>query len=79
MKSLAVGYVRRKLSVAAVKAQSHSLLGRLEGLGPGSAAAAGRRNRAMELERLWARERQAHSLSARQGFNVIRRGFAKTN
>ena len=79
LKSLAVGYLRRKISIAAVKAQSHSLLGRLEGLGPGSAAAAGRRNRAMELERLWARERQAHSLSARQGFNVIRRGFAKTN
>ena len=79
LKSLAVGYLRRKISIAAVKAQSHSLLGRLEGLGPGSAAAAGRRNRAMELERLWARERQAHTLAARQGFNVIRRGFAKTS
>ena len=79
LKSLAVGYLRRKISIAAVKAQSHSLLGRLEGLGPGSAAAAGRRNRAMELEKLWARERQAHSLAARQGFNVIKRGFAKTS
>ena len=77
LKGLAVGYIRRKLSIAAVKAQSHSLLGRLEGLGPGSAAAAGRRSKAMELERLWARERQAHCLSAKQGFNVVRRGFAK--
>ena len=79
LKGLAVGYIRRKLSIAAVRAQSHSLLGRLEGLGPGSAAAAGRRSKAMELERLWARERQAHCLSAKQGFNVVRRGFAKTS
>ena len=34
IKSLAVGYIRRKLGIAAVKAQCHSLLGRLEGLGP---------------------------------------------
>ena len=79
VKGLAVGYIRRKLSIAAVKAQSHSLLGRLEGLGPGAVAAAGRRARAMEQERLWARERRAHDLSVKQGFNIIRRGFAKAD
>ena len=67
------------MSIAAVKAQSHSLLGRLEGLGPGAVAAAGRRARAMEQERLWARERRAHDLSVKQGFNIIRRGFAKAD
>ena len=76
VKALAVGYIRRKLGVASVKAQCHSLLGRLEGLGPGATTAAGRRRRAEELERLWARERRAHNLSAKQGFNILRRGFA---
>ena len=74
IKSLAFGYIRRKLGIAAVKAQCHSLLGRLEGLGPGATAAAGRRRRAEEQERLWARERRAHNLSVKQGFNVHRRG-----
>ena len=77
VKSLAVGYIRRRLGVAAVKAQCHSLLGRLEGLGPGAVSAAGRRRRAVEMERLWARERRADKLSAKQGFNILRRGFAK--
>ena len=79
MKGLAVGYIRRKLSIAAVRAQSHSLLGRLEGLGPGAVAAAGRRSKAMEQERIWARERQAYDLSVKQGFNILRRGFAKVD
>ena len=77
VKALAVGYIRRRLSVAAVKAQCHSLLGRVEGLGPGAVTAAGRRRRAQEQERLWARERRAHQISVRQGYNIIRRGFAK--
>ena len=79
IKGLAVGYIRRKLSIASVKAQSHSLLGRLEGLGPGATAAAGRRSRAMEQERLWSRERRAYHLSIKQGFNIQRRGFAKVD
>ena len=77
IKGLAVGYIRRKLSIAAVKAQSYSLLGRLEGLGPGATAAAGRRKTAMEQERVWARERRAQNLAAKQGFSVHRKGFAK--
>ena len=77
VKALAVGYIRRSLSIAAIKAQCHSLLGRLEGLGPGAVTAAGRRSRAVEMERLWARERRAYNLSAKQGFNILRKGFAK--
>ena len=77
IKSMAVGYIRRKLGVAAVKAQCHSLLGRLDGLGPGATTAQGRRRRAEDQERMWARERKAHILSIKQGFNISRRGFAK--
>eukprot|EP00092_Neocalanus_flemingeri_P000223 GFUD01000239.1.p1 GENE.GFUD01000239.1~~GFUD01000239.1.p1 ORF type:complete len:104 (+),score=30.09 GFUD01000239.1:232-543(+) len=75
-KSLAVSYIRRRVSVAAVKAQCHSLLGRLEVMGPGTAAAAGRRWDAMAQEQAWRRTRQAMLLSERQGWNIIRRGFA---
>ena len=77
VKSLAVGYIRRKLGIAAVKAQCLSLLGRLDGLGTGAVCAQGRRRRAEDQEALWARERKAHSLSIKQGFNASRRGFAK--
>ena len=77
MKAMAVGYIRRRLGVAAVRAQCHSLLGRLEGLGPGATTADSRRRRAVEQERLWARERRAYALSAKQGFNILRRGFGK--
>ena len=43
IKAMAVGYIRRRLSVCGVKAQCMSLLGRLEVMGPGVTAAAGRR------------------------------------
>ena len=46
-------------------------------MGPGKTIAAGRRRRALEQERLWARERRADALAARQGFNLVRRGFAR--
>ena len=41
-----------------------SLLGRLETLGPGGAAARGRRTQAAELDRRW-RQETAHSLVTR--------------
>ena len=75
-KAMAVSFVRRSLSLAAVKAQSHSLLGRLVGMGRGVTAAVGRRREASEVERRWAKQRKAHSLSVRQGWNIVRRGFA---
>jgi hypothetical protein len=77
VKSQAVGYIRRRLSVATVRAQKISLLGRLEVFGPGLTTASGRRRAAMEQEEMWKRERAAHQLAARQGFNALRRGFAK--
>ena len=45
------------------KIQAHSLLGRLEVLGPGSGAAIGRRWQAAEIERAWRKEESAHRLA----------------
>ena len=50
-KTVVVGQIRKRVSVAAVRAQCHSLLGRLEVIGPGSPTAAGRRRFAEEQER----------------------------
>ena len=47
--------------------------------GPGAVLAAGSRRKALEQERLWARERRADALAARQSFNIIWRGLAKLN
>ena len=76
-KAIVVSSIRRRVSVGAVKAQSSSLLGRLDSMGPGVVAAAGRRRGAMEVERRWERERRAQQISSRQSWNVLRRGFAK--
>ena len=68
-RAIAISALRRRLGVATVRAQSLSLLGRLEGLGPGTAAAAGRRLQAAERERRWRREDAAFSLARRQGWS----------
>ena len=60
--------------ICAVKGQAFSLLGRLEGLGAGAAAAQGRRSQAARQEQLWRRQRQAHALCVRQGRDILRRG-----
>ena len=78
-RSVVVGMLRRKLSAASVKAQTSSLLGRLETLGPGWEAAAGRRREALERENQWARERSAQLCSLRSSRNTVRGGFAMLN
>ena len=78
-KAIAISGLRRRVSVMAVRGQASSLLGRLETLGPGGAAARGRRDQAAELERRWRQETAAHALATRQGFRALRRGFAKTD
>ena len=70
VKGLAVGYLKRKISITAIKAQCLSLLGRIEGLGHGAIAAASRRNRVAGQERIWANERRAQHLANRIGFNI---------
>ena len=63
--------------VCGVRGQARVLLGRLDVIGPGAAAAAGRRNFALQLERRWALQRRADALSALQGRNILRRGHFK--
>ena len=77
-RTLVVGMLRRKLSVAGVRAQCSSLLGRLEMLGPGMGHAAARRAQALHQEQLLAKELLAHTQALRQERNVLRRGFANT-
>ena len=78
-KSLAVAFIRRFLSLASIKAQSHPLMGRLEGMVGGTAAEAGRRTEALQVERRWAKERRANVLSAKQRWSLMRSGFAWRN
>ena len=72
-----VGYVRRRLSITAVKQQAKLLLDRLQLLGDGAAAAAARRQRAVQLEQAAVRERMAQAVYLRQGVAVMRRGLGK--
>ena len=76
-RSLAISALRRRLGVLTVRCQAHSLLGRLEALGPGASAAAGRRWQAAELERCWRREERSHTLATAQGWSAYRTGFGK--
>ena len=77
IKSMAVGFIRQRLSVAGVKSQCMSLTGRVESMGPGAKSAANRRSGAIEQEEQWRRERAAHVVASRQGYRALRRGFAK--
>jgi hypothetical protein len=72
--ALMTAFLRRTVSVSAVKAQAFSLLGRLESLGSGTSEAARRRARALQLERSWGSLRRAHALSVKQGRSILRRG-----
>ena len=73
--ALTTSLLRKALSVVGVKAQARLLLSRLETICPGAAAAAaGRRNNAFNLERIWANQRRADLLSRVQGRVLLRRG-----
>ena len=78
-RSVAVASIRRRLGVMTVRCQASSLLGRLETLGPGGAAAVGRRQQAGALERRWKRETRANQLATEHGWRALRSGFAKTD
>ena len=52
-------FLRKSLFVYAVRGQARALLGRLEVIGPGAAAAAQKRNNAHCLERERAQQRRA--------------------
>ena len=76
-RAVAISSLRRRLGVMTVRCQASSLLGRLETLGPGGAAAVGRRQQAGDLERRWRRESQAHQLATIHSWRALRSGFAK--
>ena len=76
VKSLAVSYLRRRLSIAGVRAQCLSLLGRLEVMGSSNMLVE-RRRRSLQQEDRWKKDRLAHQIAEKQGFNALRRGFAK--
>ena len=70
-------FFRRTLSLVGVRAQASLLLGRLEEIGPGAAAAACRRNLALQMERTVANQRRADALWRIQGKSIFRRGQCK--
>ena len=76
-RAVAISHLRIQLGVATVRAQCTSLLGRLEVLGPGAAAAAGRRQQAAFLESEWRKSQSSSELARRQGWSTFRTGFAK--
>ena len=74
-----MGYFRRTLGVAIIKAQFFSLSVRLEQLGLSVAAAACRRRHAAELDGQCRLQQQAHEISVRQGWAIYMEWFAETN
>ena len=66
-------FLKETLSLVGVRAQARLLHGRLEVIGPG-AAAAGRRNLALLMERTFANQRRAGALCKNQGKSILRRG-----
>ena len=74
---MAISALRQRLAVLRVRCQALSLLGRLEVLGPGTAAAAGRWWHAGELEHCWRREQQADNLARLSGHTACRSRFAR--
>ena len=72
-----VAYIRRSLSVTAVRAQAKFLLDRLPLLGDGAAEADRRRARAVQLEATAFRERRAQRVAFIQGRSTRRLGFGR--
>ena len=74
-----VGQIRRRLSMAAVKAQVDCLLGKLHQVGPGNKMMAKRRGWAINEDQRMSRERGAQWLRRVEGVHTIRKGFFKTD
>ena len=75
---LIVGQVRRRLSLAAVKAQVDCLLSRIHQVGPGNNQLAKKREWAVMEDRRMKRESSAQWLLQYEGTQTLRRGFIKT-
>ena len=51
--------------MAAIKAQCITLFGRLDSMEPVAGMAAARRRKALDLEKIWAKERRADAFAAK--------------
>ena len=76
-RAVAIATLQRRLGVMTVKCQANSLLGRLETLGPGGAATAGRRGHTAAVEARWRRESRAFQLAVRGSWRALRTSFAR--
>ena len=74
--SAEVAFLRRRLSITAVKEQARLLIDRLQLLGEGAGQAARRRDFAERSRRAEARERRAQQVCLMQGSAIRRSGFA---
>ena len=70
-----VGFLRRRLSFAAVQSQARIFLDCLQLLGDGAREAVGRRDLALVARRAEACETRAQRVSMLQGRNIQRSGF----
>ena len=64
--AITTAFLKQTLSLVGVRAQARLLHGRLEVIGPG-AAAASRRNLALQMERTFANKRRADALCRNRG------------
>ena len=77
--SAEVAFLRRRLSMAAVREQARLLIDRLQLLGDGAGQAARRREFAERSRRAEAQERRAQQVCLMQGRSIRRSGFALLN
>ena len=76
-RAIVVGQVRRKLSIASIRAQCISLHGRLELIGAGLAEATARRSAALAMAHTMERDRDTFLQTLRAPQHGIRRGIGK--
>ena len=77
-KALIVGQIRRRLSLAAIKAQVECLLGRIHQAGVGNKQLAKKRERALIQDEKMRRERNAQWVRNVEGVRLVRKGAIKT-
>ena len=75
---LCVGQIRRRLSMAAIKAQVNCLLSKLHQVGPGNKQLAQKRVWALREDQRMSSERKAQWISRVEGVHTLRKGFFKT-
>ena len=77
-KAIIVGQIRRRLSLAAIKAQVECLLDRIHQAGVGNKQLAKKRERALIQDEKMRRERNAQWVRNVEGVRLVRKGAIKT-